>query len=115
MVPTLFNIAYTVLFNSGVYLEYWREGISIILLKANKPNYSVLKAYRVISLLNCLRKALEKIYATRLGYLANSGLGLLHYTQLGGRKQRLVIDTALYYSQPQVYTQTRCNRVEDHR
>ena len=83
MVPTLFNTAYTVLFD---YPECWREGIGIILPKANKPDYSVPKAYRVISLLNYLRKALEKIYAIRLGYLANSSLGLLHHTQLGGRK-----------------------------
>ena len=32
--------------------------------------------------------------ATRLSYLANLG-GLLHETQLGGRKQRSAIDTAL--------------------
>ena len=37
---------------------------------------------------------MEKILATRLSYLANLG-GLLHETQLSGRKQRSAIDTAL--------------------
>jgi len=42
-----------------------------------------------------MRKVLEKIYATRLSYLANISNKLLHHTQMGGRKQRSVVDTAL--------------------
>jgi hypothetical protein len=45
----------------------------VILLKANKKDYSLLKAYRVISLLNCIGKAFKKILATRLSYLAEIG------------------------------------------
>ena len=41
--------------------------------------------------MNCLGKVLEKLYATRLGYLANTA-GLLDPSQLGGRKQRSTID-----------------------
>jgi hypothetical protein len=52
------------------------------------------KAYRIITLLNYLSKVLEKIFATRLGYLANT-TDLLHYSQIGGRKQRSAIDAAL--------------------
>ena len=37
---------------------------SIILRKPNKPSYAILKAYRVISLLNYLGKVIEKIIAT---------------------------------------------------
>ena len=37
---------------------------------------------------------LEKLFASRLAYLANTG-NLLNDTQLGGRKQRSAVDTAL--------------------
>ena len=57
-------------------------------------NYSLPKAYRFISLLNCLGKTLEKIFATRLGYLANT-TSLLQDLQLGGRKQQSTIDAVL--------------------
>jgi hypothetical protein len=59
--------------------------IGVILLKVNKKDYSLLKAYRVISLLNCLGKAFEKILAIRLSYLAETG-DLLQKTQIEGRK-----------------------------
>ncbi|KJZ71458.1 hypothetical protein HIM_09144 [Hirsutella minnesotensis 3608] len=93
-IPTVFNKAYKALFDRGYHPKAWKEAIGIILPKLNKPDYSVPKAYRVISLLNCLGKTLEKLYATRLSYLANT-TGLLSPSQLGGRKQRSAIDTAL--------------------
>ncbi len=62
--------------------------------KANKEDYSLLKSYRPISLLNCLGKTLEKIFATRLGYLANT-TSLLQDSQLGGRKQPSAVNTVL--------------------
>ncbi len=46
---------------------------------AKKPNYLVPKAYRVIALLNCLGKVLERILAQRLSYLAKT-THLLHPT-----------------------------------
>jgi hypothetical protein len=66
----------------------------VILPKANKKDYSLPKAYRVISLLNCLGKAFEKILATRLSYLAETG-DLLQETQIGGRKQKSALDACL--------------------
>ena len=66
----------------------------MILPKANKKDYSLPKAYRVISLLNCLRKAFKKILATRLSYLAETG-DLLQETQIGGRKQKSALDACL--------------------
>ena len=35
---------------AGYYPKSWREAIGVILLKANKKDYSLPKAYRVISL-----------------------------------------------------------------
>jgi hypothetical protein len=52
------------------------------------------KAYRIINLLNGLGKILERIFAVRLGYLVNT-MDLLYPSQIGGRKQRSVIDIAL--------------------
>ena len=41
-----------------------------MLKRRRKPDYSLLKAYRIITLLNCLRKVAEKIIVTRLSYLS---------------------------------------------
>ena len=70
--------------------------MSVILLKPRKKKseYATLKAYRVIALLNALGKVLERIYAVRLGYLAQT-TDLLHLSQLGDRKQRLATDAVL--------------------
>ena len=65
------NRAYKALFNEGYHPASWKEAIGIILPKIGKPDYSTPKAYRVIALLNCLGKVLEKLFITRLGYLAN--------------------------------------------
>ena len=42
----------------------------VVLKKQGKPDYSLPKAYKIITLLNCLRKVAEKIMATRLPYLS---------------------------------------------
>ncbi|KAH7548823.1 hypothetical protein BM1_10848 [Bipolaris maydis] len=62
----------------------------------NKPDYSIPKAYRVISLLNCLGKVLERLVARRLGALAET-TDLLHPSQLGGRLKKSAIDAALLF------------------
>ena len=38
----------------------------VILYKLNKKNYTVLKMYKLVTLLNILRKVLEKLIALRL-------------------------------------------------
>ena len=55
----------------GFYPKKWKECLGVMLAKPDKPNYLILKAYRIISLLNCLGKVLERIIANRLGYLAD--------------------------------------------
>jgi hypothetical protein len=87
-IPLVFYKVYKVLFNTGTHPTQWKEGIGIILAKPNKEDYTIPKAYRIIALLNCLGKTLEKIFATRLGHLANSTANLLYYSQIGGRKQK---------------------------
>jgi hypothetical protein len=90
----IFYLLYRALFAAGYHPKDWREAIGVILPKANKKDYSLPKAYRVISLLNCLGKAFEKILATRLSYLAETG-DLLQETQIGGRKQKSALDACL--------------------
>jgi hypothetical protein len=56
----------------------------VIIKKIGKPDYGISKAYRPISLLNCLEKISEKILATRLAHMAEK-YHLLHHLQIGGR------------------------------
>jgi hypothetical protein len=70
--PEVFYKVYSILVNRGYHPRQWREAIGVVLRKLNnlKRDYSLLKSYRVIALLNCLAKVAEKIIASRLSYLA---------------------------------------------
>jgi hypothetical protein len=65
-----------------------------MLRKPDKPDYTDPKAYRPITLLNTLGKALETVVTKRVRFLAEM-YALLAHTQMGTRKQRSV-DTALH-------------------
>jgi ribonuclease HI len=93
-VPDSFFRLYSSLIDTGYHPTCWRQATGAILKKPAKPDYSAPKAYRVISLLNCLGKVSERILAQRLGYLAET-TPLLNPTQLGGRQKKSAIDTAL--------------------
>jgi hypothetical protein len=97
-IPTVFNKAYKALFEAGHQPTSWKNSIGIIIPKPLKPSYSTPKAYRVISLLNCLGKVLEKIFATRLGYLANT-TGLLHSGLVISLSQSVITVTKTKLSQ----------------
>src|SRR5690606_25990012 len=60
----------------------------------NKSDYKVVKAYRIVALLNCLGKVAEKLVAYRLSNLCET-FQLLHKDQIGGRKQRSATDAIL--------------------
>jgi hypothetical protein len=70
------------------------QATGAILKKDKKPDYTVPKAYRVISLLKCLRKVSERILAQRPSYLAET-TPLLHHSQIGGRLKKSAVDAAL--------------------
>jgi len=86
-IPELFHTVYSVLINQDYHPVCWRQGTEAILKKEGKPDYSTLKAYRMITLLNCLSKMFEKIMATRLLYWAET-TDLLYHDQMSDRKQR---------------------------
>jgi hypothetical protein len=61
--------------------------VLVVLRKPNKPDYTKAKAYRPISLLRTMAKALEAIVATRLSYVAER-YNLLPTNHMGGRRRR---------------------------
>ena len=62
--------------------------------KSNKVDYLQFKVYRIIILLNCLRKISQKMNATRLSHFVEY-LNLLRNKQIRDRKSRFAIDAFL--------------------
>lgn len=50
----------------GCHLPAWKTAKGVKLYKQNKIDYTVIKSYRVIRLLNCLGKVYEKVVADML-------------------------------------------------
>ena len=90
---TMFR-ALSLLFDYGYHPKCWKQATGAVLKKASKPDYSIPKAYRVITLLSCLGKINERITARRLSNLAEI-TELLHPTQIGGRLKKSAIDAAM--------------------
>lgn len=78
-------------FRLGLHPQAWKTAKGILLRKPNKSDYSIVKAYRVISLLNCIGKVVEKVAAETISSHIEA-LGVLHPGQMGSRKQRSAID-----------------------
>jgi len=64
----------------------------VVIPKPNKPDYGVAKAYRVITLLNCLGKVVEKVEANAIAEECERRR-LLHDGQFGCRKRKSAIDS----------------------
>jgi hypothetical protein len=78
----------------GYYPRSWREATMVIIPKPNKLDYSSIKAYCPIVLLNCLGKVMETIMATCLRQLVEMH-DILHIDQIGGHPKRSAIDIAM--------------------
>jgi len=78
-------------FRLGIHPRAWKEAKGVVILKLNKPDYGVAKAYRVIALLNCLGKVVEKVAANAIADECERRQ-LLHDGQFGCRKRRSAID-----------------------
>ena len=85
----------TAIIQNAVRLHYhpksWKQAQGILLEKNNKRDKSLVKSYRVISLLNCMGKLLEKVVAEELSLFCETHLKL-HKGQMGARKNRCAID-----------------------
>ena len=86
LVPRLVTI-----FNAALRLGYhphdWKRATTLALRKPRKENYSLIKAYRPIALLNTMGKLLESVLARRLSQLAETN-NLLPRKQMGARPGR---------------------------
>lgn len=60
----------------------WKQTQTILLKKGEKQDLTLVKSYRVISLLNCINKVLEKVIAEQLLLLLES-FSKLHPGQMG--------------------------------
>jgi hypothetical protein len=78
-------------FRLGIHPRVWKEAKGVVIPKPNKPDYGVAKAYRVITLLNCLGKVVEKVAANAIAERCERRQ-LLHGGQFGCRKRRSAID-----------------------
>ena len=87
---------FVTLFNQALTLGHhpWKEAKVVVLAKPLRPNYSMPKAYRPISLLECCGKLLEKIVASRLLHDLNL-YSLLPTNQFGSRDYHCAIDTVM--------------------
>ena len=87
----------TLLVQQAIRLQYhpqlWRHATGILLEKPNKRDRTLVKSYRVISLLNCFGKVVEKLVAGKLSQFCEDQ-GKLHKGQMGERKHRSAIDAA---------------------
>ncbi len=85
----------TSLVQQAIRLQYhpqlWRHAKEILMEKPNKRDRILIKSYRVISLLNCFGKVVEKLVAEKLSQFCEAK-GQLHKRQIGERKHRLAID-----------------------
>ena len=84
---------YKVLIQFGYHPKCWKEAVGVILKKPNRKA-TISKSYRVVSLLNCLRKVAEKIVAARLSHTAEIS-DLLYTDQIEDRRQKSAIDAVL--------------------
>jgi hypothetical protein len=75
----------------GIHPNHWKAAKGVVLRKPDKPDYTKVKAYRVIALLNCIGKVAEKVVASKLSDVVEHR-NLLHAGQFGSRKGRSAVD-----------------------
>ena len=75
----------------GIHPKARKIARGVTIPKPGKANYGLDKAYRVISLLNCLGKMVEKVVADLIS-LHCEAMNKFHPGQYGGRPQRSAVD-----------------------
>ena len=85
--------------NTCVSVRHWprhfKESVSVIIPKPDKPAYDTPKTFRPIVLLSTLGKLIEKMIAKRLQFDAVK-YSILHPNQLGGVAQRSTEDAGVF-------------------
>lgn len=75
------------------YPQLWRYAKEVLLEKLNKRDYTLVKSYWVIIILNCLGKAIEKLVAEQLSQFCEENKKL-HKKQMEAKKQQSAINAA---------------------
>ncbi|KAJ3522438.1 hypothetical protein NMY22_g11892 [Coprinellus aureogranulatus] len=79
----------------GHWPKHFKDSLSVIIPKPNKPAYSTPKAFRPIVLLNTLGKLLEKLISNRFQFDMIK-YDLVDPNQMGGVRQRSTEDAGLF-------------------
>jgi hypothetical protein len=74
------------LLEEDILLDQWRHAKIILLKKPDKENYTITKAWRLISLLVTLSKILESVIAERISHIVEI-YSLLLTSHFGAHKQ----------------------------
>ena len=93
MEDDIYNLVRLFFTDSGYHPKAWRMSIAVALQKPNR-DYSKLRSYRLIQLLEVLGKTLERIQVQRLTHIA-AKYNLFPSTQFGGITGRSVQDAVL--------------------
>ncbi|PPQ94669.1 hypothetical protein CVT25_009428 [Psilocybe cyanescens] len=78
----------------GHWPKHFKESMSVIILKLNKPSYSAPKAFRPIVLLNTVGKLIENMLSNRIQFDSVAS-DIFHPNQIGGIHQRSIKDAGL--------------------
>lgn len=81
----------------GHHARVFKQAIAVALRKLGKKDYSKPRAYRLITLLECLGKVIEKVVARRLTYYAGK-YGLVPPEQFGGCANTATTDAMLTFT-----------------
>jgi hypothetical protein len=81
--------------NTGHWPKHFKDSVSVIILKPNKPSYSAPKVFRPIVLLNTLGKLVEKMISNRFQFDMIK-FNLVDLNQMGGVRQRSTKDAGLF-------------------
>ncbi len=95
--------------SQGRLPDQWKVAKIILLRKPDQPSYILPGAYRPISLLSTLGKAMESVIATRIDYLADKH-SLLSGNYLSGLKRKSTVDP-LMTLQEKIYQARRDKKV----
>ncbi|KAJ3506303.1 hypothetical protein NMY22_g17294 [Coprinellus aureogranulatus] len=79
----------------GHWPKHFKDSLSVVIPKPNKPAYSTPKAFRPIVLLNTLGKLLEKLISNRFQFDMIK-YDLVDPNQMGGVRQRSTEDAGLF-------------------
>jgi ribonuclease HI len=82
--------------DAGYQPKCFRNAIVVMLRKPAKPDYTKLKAYRPVQLLECMGKVIERVVAVRLAHLVGAH-HLVSEQQFGSRPGSSTIDGIMSY------------------